>query len=276
MKYVELSSFDVALAAALIVINGLISVGLGLRLERALLIASIRTIVQLALIGLLLESVFAASQWYVVLALITVMTVIAGISAVGRTERSYRGCYADSLIAMFCSSWFVVGYTLLIVIPDLEPWYQPQYAIPLAGMILGNTLNGIALGMNRLREQLSAHRDEVETCLALGGTRWEAAQASVRQAVSTGMIPIINSMMVVGIVSLPGMMTGQLLSGVSPLEAVRYQIVIMFLIAAATAMGTVGVVLLGYRRMFNSDHQFVDTYVTTSKSRHASRGRGIR
>ncbi len=266
MKYVELSSFDVALAAALIVINGLISVGLGLRLERVLLIASVRTIIQLALIGLVLESVFAASQWYVVLGLITVMTVIAGISAVGRTERPYRGCYADSLVAMFCSAWFVVGYTLLVVIPDLEPWYQPQYAIPLAGMILGNALNGIALGMNRLSEQLSSHRDEVETCLALGGTRWEAAQASVRQAVSTGMIPIINSMMVVGIVSLPGMMTGQLLSGVAPLEAVRYQIVIMFLIAAATAMGTVGVVLLGYRRMFNADHQFVQTLLKIPKS----------
>ncbi len=124
-------------------------------------------------------------------------------------------------------------------------------------MILGNTLNGIALGMDRLGQELDSHRDAVETLLALGATRWEAARAPIQQAVRTGMIPIINSMMVVGLVSLPGMMTGQLLSGQAPMEAVKYQIVIMFLIAAGAALGTVSVVLLGYRRLFNQDHQFL-------------------
>jgi len=97
----------------------------------------------------------------------------------------------------------------------------------------------------------------VETFLALGATRWEAAQDPVRRAVRIGMVPIINSMMVVGIVSIPGMMTGQMLAGVDPLSAVEYQIVIMFLIASGTALGTVGVVLLGYLRLFNERHQFL-------------------
>ena len=151
----------------------------------------------------------------------------------------------------------LVAAVALFVIVPARPWYSPQYAIPLLGMILGNTLNGISLGLDRLGGELSARRGQVETLLALGATRWEAARQPAQQAVRTGMIPLINSMMVVGIVSLPGMMTGQLLVGVNPLQAVRYQIVIMFLIASGTALGTVGVVLLSYRRLFGHDHQFL-------------------
>ena len=265
MKYVELSYFDVALAAALIAMNALISIALGLKLGRSLALASVRTILQLVLIGLALESVFSLNRWYAVLGLISAMTIVAGIAAVSRTERRYRGAYLDSLVAIWVSSWFVAGYGLVAVMRGVQPWYHPQYAIPLTGMILGNSLNGISLGLNSLSEHLATHRDRVEAMLTLGATRWEAARTSVQQAVRTGMTPIINSMMVVGIVSLPGMMTGQLISGVSPGQAVRYQIVVMFLIAAATCLGTVGVVLLSYRRMFTSDHQFRDASITRRK-----------
>jgi putative ABC transport system permease protein len=264
MKYIELSYIDLGLAAILIIVNAIISITLGLRLERLLLLASVRTIVQLLLIGLVLESVFAVREWYMVLGLLLVMTIIAGVAAVSRMDRRYRGVYVDSIVAVWCSSWIVAAYALLVIMRDVQPWYHPQYAIPLAGMILGNSLNGISLGLNRLSEQLATRRDQVEAMLTLGATRWEAARGIIRQAIHTGMIPIINSMMVVGIVSLPGMMTGQLLSGVSPLQAVRYQIVIMFLIAAATALGTVTAVLLSYRRLFNEDHQFRGDQITGS------------
>ncbi|MGB5174822.1 MAG: ABC transporter permease, partial [Thermoanaerobaculia bacterium] len=122
--------------------------------------------------------------------------------------------------------------------------------------ILGNTLTGISLGLDRFTDALTQGRDRVELLLSLGGTRWEAALPAIREAARTGMIPILNSMTVVGIVSLPGMMTGQLLAGVSPVQAVKYQIVIMFLIASATALGTVGAVLLSYLRLFSRQHQF--------------------
>jgi putative ABC transport system permease protein len=158
-------------------------------------------------------------------------------------------------LSMWASSWMVVAVALFLVV-DVEPWFAPQYAIPLLGMILGNTLTGISLGLDRFSNELVERRSEVEGLLALGATRWEAARGSVRTAVRTGMIPILNSMMVVGIVSLPGMMTGQLLAGVDPIQAVRYQVVIMFFIASATGLGTVGVVLLAYRRLFNARHQF--------------------
>jgi putative ABC transport system permease protein len=255
--YIELSYFQVALAALLILINGAISVLLKLELERRLLLAAACTIVQLLLIGLVLEWVFRVDRWYVVLAMMTIMTVIAGVAAIQRTCVHYPGIWMRSVAATWASSWAVTAIALGAIV-QVRPWYTPQYAIPLLGMILGNTLNGVSLGLDRLGGELSGKRDQVEALLALGATRWEAARGPIRQAVRTGLIPTINAMMVVGIVSLPGMMTGQLLAGTSPVEAVKYQVVIMFLIASGTALGTVSVVLLSYRRLFNEDHQFLD------------------
>ncbi len=244
------------MAASLIVLSGLVSLLLQLGLERKLALAAVRTVVQLLLIGLVLQWIFHTDRWYVVLGLMSAMTLIAGLSAVGRAGRLYRGIHLDAIVSMWASSWLITAVALFAIV-QVQPWYQPRYAIPLLGMILGNTLNGISLGLDRLGEELHSRRDRIETLLALGATRWEAAREAVQQAVRTGMIPIINSMMVVGLVSLPGMMTGQLLAGAPPMQAVRYQIVIMFLIAAGTSLGTVGVVLLGYRRLFTPDHQFL-------------------
>ena len=124
-------------------------------------------------------------------------------------------------------------------------------------MILGNALTGISLGLDRFTETLVQDRDRVELRLTLGATRWEAALPAIRVAARTGMIPILNSMSVAGLVSLPGMMTGQLLAGVPPTEAVKYQIVIMFLIASVTGLGTVSAIVLSYFRLFNHRHQFL-------------------
>jgi putative ABC transport system permease protein len=188
------------------------------------------------------------------------MTVMGGSVSIRRVHFRHPGIWLSSLTSVWASSWIMTAVALFLIVP-VRPWYSPQYAIPLLGMILGNTLNGISLGLDRLGGELAARRGQVETLLALGATRWEAARQPVQQAVRTGMIPIINSMMVVGIVSLPGMMTGQILAGASPLEAVKYQIVIMFLIASGTALGTVGVVLLSYLRLFDSDHQFLYQHI---------------
>jgi putative ABC transport system permease protein len=255
-EYLELSYDRVAIAALLILINAGLSLLLRLDLHRQIFVAATRTVVQLLLVGLVLDQVFALRRWYLVVALMLAMVAVAGVAAVQRTERRFAGIWIDALLSIWLSSWLVTGIALVAIV-EIEPWYTPQYAIPLLGMILGNTLNGIALGLGRLGEQLVAGRNEVEGLLALGATRWEAAREPIRGAVRTGILPILNSMMVVGIVSLPGMMTGQLLAGVEPVEAVKYQVVIMFLIAAGTALGTVSVVLLAYRRLFNKRHQFL-------------------
>ncbi|MPW18481.1 iron export ABC transporter permease subunit FetB [Paraburkholderia sp. CNPSo 3157] len=256
MTLQNLSLWDVGFAALLIVVNGAVSVALKLDLERKLAWAAVRTVVQLLSIGYVLAWVFAYDRWYVVLPLMIVMTLIAGFAGAGRGSRTYAGQRADSIMSIWASAWLVAAIGLFAVI-RIRPWYEPQYAIPILGMILGNTLTGVSLGIERMTEELTARRDRVDMALALGATRWEAAQGPARQAVRAGMIPTLNQMAVVGVVSLPGMMTGQVLAGQSPLQAVRYQIVIMFLIAAASALGTVGAVLLTYRRLFSPEHRFL-------------------
>lgn len=254
---IELSPWQVGLAALLVLMSGLVSLVMQLGLHRRLALASVRCVVQLALIGLVLRWIFAPGRpWYVVIGLGAVMTLIAGVVAVDRSDRQYRGIMLDSILSIWACAWLVTGVALLVVVrPD--PWYRAQYAIPLLGMILANTLNGISLGLNRFTREMADRRAEIDTLLALGATRWESARAAIQESIRTGMIPTINAMMIVGIVSLPGMMTGQLLSGVDPMQAIAYQIIIMFFLAATTSLGTCGVVLLGYRRLFTAEHQFL-------------------
>ncbi|MHB0960668.1 MAG: ABC transporter permease [Pirellulaceae bacterium] len=262
MSYVELSYMEVGLAALLILVNAAISLALRLGMERTLAWASVRTILQLVLIGLVLEWVFRIDRWYIVVGLLSLMTLIAGITAGQRNKRRFPGIWLNTIVSVWASSWLVTAYALWVVIRGTDTWYQPQYTIPLMGMILGNSLNGTSIGLNSFTDSLVTHRERVEMALTLGASRWEAVRMPVQDAVRTGMIPIINSMMVVGIVSLPGMMTGQLLSGTSPIEAVKYQIVIMFLIASATALCTVSVVLLSFYRLFNAEHQFLSRRIS--------------
>jgi putative ABC transport system permease protein len=133
---------------------------------------------------------------------------------------------------MFLSSFTVTVFTLIVILGE-SPWYTPQYAIPLLGMLLGNTMNGIAIAMERLTTTAWEQRAVIEARLMLG-QRWDEAISAIRQqAVGSGLIPIINAMAAAGVVSLPGMMTGQILAGTPPVEAVKYQI-IMFLITVGT------------------------------------------
>jgi len=146
----------------------------------------------------------------------------------------------------------VAGTAIVI---DVTPWWKPQYFIPLVGMILGNALSGISLGMDRCLTLFDEGRAQVDAHLAHGATWWEAARPIVTESIRTGMIPIINVMSAVGLVTIPGMMTGQILSGTPPEQAAKYQIVIIFLIAAATAIGCTGTVLLATRRLFDTQHR---------------------
>lgn len=254
--YVLISNTQLGLAALLIVVNLALSIGLKLGLGRTLALASVRMVAQLLLLGFILEYIFALNTPLPILGVGLVMTIFAGVASVRRTHRRFAGIYWDSLITVFAASFVVTGIALSGVL-QIHPWYEAQYSIPLLGMVLGNTLTGISLALDRFMDGVNKDRDQIEGLLALGATRWEAAHRLVRESLRTGMIPIINSMMVMGIVSLPGMMTGQLLAGAAPGSAVRYQIVIVFMIAATVALGALGIVLLAFRRLFNARHQLL-------------------
>jgi putative ABC transport system permease protein len=143
----------------------------------------------------------------------------------------------------------------LLGILQPEPWYEPRYAIPLLGMILGNAMTGIALGLDTLTTTAVRERPTIEARIALGASRFEALRAPMQEAIRRGLMPLINSMAVAGVVSLPGMMTGQILAGAPPAEAVRYQLLIMFLIAGATGLGLLMAVLGGAWRLTDRRHR---------------------
>ncbi len=262
---IDLSAVDLTVAAALVLVAGIVSMVLRLGLEKRLALAAVRTIVQLLLVGYVLKTVFGLGNLPAVLAMAVVMILIAGRTAIKRSSRTYGGAIPRAFFTLFlCGLLTTLTVTGLVV--RVEPWYQPRYFIPLLGMVLGNGLTGISLCIDALLESLSARRAEVETDLSLGASRWEAARTPLREAVRKGMIPIINSMMVVGLVSLPGMMTGQILAGADPLDAVKYQIVIMFMISGATSSGCICMALLTYRRLFNKRHQLVASAVKLQQS----------
>ena len=251
-ELIELQTLDLAIAGALVVALAGLSWAGRLGVERSLLIAAARTVIQLLLVGLVLETLFAHATLYWVALMGVVMLLVAGREVMARQKRRFAGFWGFGLgtLAMFLSS-FSVAVLALAALVQPEPWYQPQYAIPLLGMLLGNTMNGIALSVDRLTDGAWQQRDVIEAQLALGRTWSEAVEGIRRDATRSGMIPMINAMAAAGIVSLPGMMTGQILAGAPPMEAVKYQILIMFLITVGTGLGTLAAVWLASRRLFD-------------------------
>ena len=252
MSITILTPADLSMAAGLIVLMALLSWRMKLGLAPQLLIAALRTTVQLLLIGMILTTLFAHVQlgWMTLMAVIMLMA--AGREVMGRQKRRFSGWWGFGMgtLSMFLSS-FAITILALKVIISVQPWYQPQYAIPLLGMLLGNTMNGISIGLDRLTSTSWDQRAIIEGRLMLGEKWSQAIEHIRRQSVRSGMIPIINSMAAAGLVSLPGMMTGQILGGNPPMVAVKYQILIMFLIAGGTGLGTMAAVWLGSRRLFD-------------------------
>ncbi len=255
-NYIEITTTQLALASLLILLNLGISFVLRLGLGSRLLLVAIRMTIQLLLVGFVLEWLFALNRPLPVLAAALVMALLAGVSAVSRSKRRFRGVYFSSLVSILVSAALVTGFGVVGIL-DVNPWFDPQYLIPLMGMILGNALTGITLALDRFLDGCKQNRGMIEMFLSHGATRWEAAHREVKEAVRTGTIPLLNSMAVMGIVSLPGMMTGQILAGAAPADAVRYQIVIMFMIASCTALATVGIVMMAFVSVFSRRHELL-------------------
>ncbi|WP_018144629.1 iron export ABC transporter permease subunit FetB [Thioalkalivibrio sp. AKL6] len=253
MDLISLSALDLTLAALLVVALAGLTIWARMGLGRSLLIAGARTVIQLLLIGLVLQTLFdhAHLGWVALMAL--VMVSIAGYEVMARQQRRFSGLwgYGIGAVTMFVSA-FAVTVLALTTMVGPSPWWEPQYAIPLLGMLLGNTMTGIALGLDRLTQTVWRERRTIEARLALGSGWSEAVATMRREAARSGLMPTINAMAAAGIVSLPGMMTGQILAGAPPVEAVKYQILIMFLITAGTGFGTLGAVWFASRRLFDT------------------------
>lgn len=249
-----MSLTQLAFGAGFMLIALAFSVALRLGLERSIIVASVRMTAQLLLVGMILTWVFTLSSGWLVAGIGLIMTALAAHAAASRPARKYPQILLDSFLAVFGSAYLLSGIALVGILRP-EPWFNPQHAIPILGMVLGNALTGVSLALDRYTNALETERDLIEGTLALGATRWEATHTHFREAMRAGMIPTLNSMAVMGIVSLPGMMTGQILGGADPTTAVRYQIFIMFTIAAGTTLASVWILTLAFLRLFDTSHR---------------------
>ena len=246
MTYNVLSIGDLVAAALLIVLNGAISFAFRLGLERSLGIAAVRMVIQLGLIGFVLKIVFTTAHPGITALLALAMVAIAGYEVWARQTSSARGPWtaglgAGTLLLVGLAATFYVTFVVI----GAEPWHRPSVFIPILGMILGNALTGVSLALETITQTAKRERTAIEARLALGHARFQAFDIVLRRALTTAMMPIVNAMAVAGVVSLPGMMTGQILSGVDPVEAAKYQVMIMFAIAGSTALAVIAAAVGG-------------------------------
>lgn len=251
---IQLDPIDLVWALGMMAIAIGLSSWQRLGLEIQLAIATGRTVVQLLVVGYVLAVIFALNNPIPVLGVLVVMLTIATVTARHRIGKKIPRLIPVVFGAMFFSTALTLIYTTLLIIQP-KTWYEPQYLIPLAGIVLGNAMNGAAIAGERLVSTISSSRLEVETHLSLGATPQQSVATYRKDAIRAGLIPTLNQMMIVGVVTLPGMITGQLLSGVDPLNAASYQILIMFMIAFANLITTVLVTQGITQQFFNAQAQ---------------------
>ena len=229
----------------------------GINREREIIIATLRMSIQLVIVGFILEYVFAnASPWYTV-GILSIMTIFAIYTITKRLKYDLSRKMKQMIaLSMAVGVLFSIAYFILVVI-GLSPWYKPTYVIPIAGMIIGNSMTGVTLGVNTYMGEMSSRRNLVEGALMLGATPKQATKNIANRAFDSAMMPTINNMVGMGIVFLPGMMTGQILGGASPLVSIEYQIAIMLGVAGAVSLSVIIFVLFGYQAFFNERGQLV-------------------
>jgi putative ABC transport system permease protein len=241
MTPVALSALDLVLASLSLVLGSALSIILSLNLLRSVAVATVRMIAQLVLVGLMLRYVFALSSPALTLSIASVMILAATYEVSSRQQFHLTGWrrYGLGGLPVTVATIFVSGLALTTALRDVS-WLDPQHMIPLLGIVLGTAMNSTSLALNAMLTSIVREKRAIEARLALGADRNLALREVARSAAHNGLMPVINQMAGAGIITLPGIMTGQILAGMDPLAAAKYQILLMLLLAGA---GTIGVIM---------------------------------
>jgi len=254
---IDLSVVQVALAYVFVILVLIIVRARGIKREKEIIISSIRMTLQLVLVGYLLVYIFDYPNAFITIGIIVLMEVFAVYTIYKKFKKKLsRGLKKVIAVSMAFGTLSCLVYFLLVVV-RISPWYDPQYFIPIAGMIVGNSMTGISLGVKSLVEGMTVQRATVEEALILGATPQDASRSIINSTFDAAILPTINSMVGMGIVFLPGMMTGQILSGTDPTTAISYQIAIMLGILGAVALTVFIMLHWGYRTFFNKENQLI-------------------
>ncbi len=254
-EIIKLQISQLAAAYVFVIILMLIVRIKGILREKEIILSTVRMTLQLILTGYILVYLFENPHPLYILLAIAAMQAFAIFNIFKRVKVKLSSKIKKIIaLAMITGTLSSLLYFILVVI-KLSPSYEPRYFIPIAGMLIGNSMTGISLGVSRLAEGMKTQKNMVETALMLGATPKAAARQISDTAFDSAILPTINSMVGMGIVFLPGMMTGQILSGVSPVTAIEYQIAIMLGVLGSVTLTVVIFTELGYRTFFNRQQQ---------------------
>lgn len=265
----SLGPLDLAAASAAMLGGAALSLALSLGVHRSILIAAARMVVQLLLVGVLLRWVFAQGSPWITALIVLVMLLAAAHQVGARHDRRLEGGW-HILIGGVPTTLTTTGVVLLALLTTLRPvpWYDPRQAIPLTGIVLGTAMNAASVALHHLFDAVARERGAIEARLALGSDRTAAFHDLVRSATRAGLLPSLNQMAAAGVVTMPGIMTGQLLAGMDPSTAAKYQIVLMFLLAGASFFAAFGAVRLAVLRLTDDRHRLrLDRMRATAVSR---------
>ncbi|MBT1171057.1 ABC transporter permease [Bifidobacterium sp. SO4] len=251
----DIDIWGLLVALAMVAVAAGISELMRINIGKTLLWSACRALLQLCAMGFIIGYVIRANNVFLVFAVIAVMLVAAVQITLSRAKGIPKGLAGPVLLSLTITMLLMISLvTELVVRP--HPWYAPQLVVPLTGMLLGNTVSALAVGLSRFYESMNERRDEIDTLLALGSTAWEAARPSIVSSIRLGLLPTTATLASCGIVTIPGMMAGQVIAGGDPLEAAKYQFVVFAAIAALTLVADSLIMAMVYRTCFTADDQY--------------------
>jgi putative ABC transport system permease protein len=247
---IQVSVWQVAASLVLVALALAISRWRETGLEGDIVVATVRSMVQLTLIGYAIKLIFESDSIWLVLTLLTVMVLFGALTARSRAK-AVPGAFWPLLIALSVAAASTLG--LVVALGIFDP--TPRYLVPVGGMVIGNSMTASAVALNRLGDEVADGRAKIEATLALGATAREAALPIVRRALRSGMITLIDSTKTTGLIFFPGTMVGMLLAGADPTDAVRLQLILLYSLLGSVAIAGMLATTLAYRNFFTPAQQ---------------------
>jgi len=265
---VEVSWPNLALSASPVVLVFIISVSMKLQLEKPLIIGMSRSTIQLTVLGLILGPIFELKEWYYVMSFSFLQILLASreVIAIAIWHYSLFRMFLQNVICIGLPCFLVVLFAQLYTL-EYDPFYAPQYWIPFSGMLIGNASRSNSLLTISLIKDLAEKQDQIEWVISRGGSKWEATNVPIKNAISSSLYPVINSMMIAGLIQIPGTMVGTILGGTDPFLAAKYQILVYILIFATSAFGSLLQTLFTVMNVFDLDGRLISNEVLHKKKK---------
>ncbi|EFA22710.1 ABC transporter permease [Bifidobacterium gallicum] len=254
--YTQIDVWGLVFAMLMVCVAAGISMAMKLGVGRSLVWNSVRSIVQLLAMAIVIAYVIKLDNAWVTIGLICLMVLAATEITMNRAKGVPSGMAGIVLLSLAITMLLMLTLVAEVIIRP-KNWAEPSLIIPLTGMLLGNAVSALALGLSRFFDSMRERADDVQTMLALGASPWEAARPSIRNSVKLGLLPSIAKLETSGIVTIPGMMSGQIISGENPFDAAKYQFVLLTAIAALTLVADAIILLLVYKRCFTSYDRYL-------------------